>query len=419
MAVWGLDVEQVRQLSTQLNQKATDIEGILSSLTSALNATQWEGPDANQFRNDWSGQHTSALRNVANALREAGSKAQQNAAAQEQTSTASPTGGGESARPLLNTGENPMAGMYGADVAQLRDLARTFDRNADRLDNDRMSVGNAIRISAWVGPVAVRFRAQWDSDHSRRVHEAALLLRDAAHKLRANADDQEKTSAVDGGQLGGVRRSTFPGGPILPPLLPGGFDRTWVYTFEDWLHDHPDASQELVAQMRQVWERRVVWSASPREMVDALAGTIAGVDALGALSEIFTWGVHAPKVLGPLGAIFDSAAAIDSAQNGDPVGAFLNGGSAVVGATGLPALEFAAFVSKGFVDWTLPYNVESQDETLDKGAETLFGKGVERSALSAEQTQKLAKRYDGLLGAANMISDRMNATADKIFPWNR
>lgn len=88
MAVWGLDIEQVRQLSSQLNQKAADIESILSTLTSALNSTQWEGPDANQFRTDWSGQHTSSLRNVANALRDAGAKAQQNAAAQEQTSNA-------------------------------------------------------------------------------------------------------------------------------------------------------------------------------------------------------------------------------------------------------------------------------------------------------------------------------------------
>ena len=88
MAVWGLDVQQVRQLSTQLNQKAGDIDSILSTLTNALNATQWEGPDATQFRNDWSGQHTSSLRQVAQALRDAASKAQQNAAAQEQTSNA-------------------------------------------------------------------------------------------------------------------------------------------------------------------------------------------------------------------------------------------------------------------------------------------------------------------------------------------
>lgn len=88
MAVWGLDVQQVRQLSTQLSQKAGDIDSILSTLTSALNSTQWEGPDATQFRNDWSGQHTSALRQVAQALRDASQKAAQNATAQEQTSNA-------------------------------------------------------------------------------------------------------------------------------------------------------------------------------------------------------------------------------------------------------------------------------------------------------------------------------------------
>ncbi|BDZ39628.1 WXG100 family type VII secretion target [Microbacterium suwonense] len=86
MALWGLDVQQVRQLSSQLNQKASDIDGVLSSLTGVLNNTQWQGPDATQFRNDWTGQHTSALRQVAQALRDAANKAQQNAAQQEQAS---------------------------------------------------------------------------------------------------------------------------------------------------------------------------------------------------------------------------------------------------------------------------------------------------------------------------------------------
>lgn len=86
MAVWGLDVAQVRQLSSQLNQKAGDIDGILSQLTAALNSTQWEGPDATQFRSDWSGQHTASLRQVAEALRNAAQRAQQNATQQEQTS---------------------------------------------------------------------------------------------------------------------------------------------------------------------------------------------------------------------------------------------------------------------------------------------------------------------------------------------
>ncbi|MFT3833375.1 MAG: WXG100 family type VII secretion target [Micropruina sp.] len=86
--MWGLDVQQVRQLSSQLNQKATEIENALSTLTSTLGQTDWNGPDATHFRNDWSGQHTSALRQVIQALRDAANKAQQNAAAQEQVSNA-------------------------------------------------------------------------------------------------------------------------------------------------------------------------------------------------------------------------------------------------------------------------------------------------------------------------------------------
>ena len=40
MAMWGLDVQQVRQLSSQLNQKANEIQTILGTLTSALDGTQ-------------------------------------------------------------------------------------------------------------------------------------------------------------------------------------------------------------------------------------------------------------------------------------------------------------------------------------------------------------------------------------------
>lgn len=92
-----------------------------------------------------------------------------------------------------------MTGMYGADVAELRRLAHAFDEASSKLDRERRTVGTAIRVRAWVGPVAVRFRAEWDSDHSVRVASAAARLRDAAIALRRNADDQERTSAADGG----------------------------------------------------------------------------------------------------------------------------------------------------------------------------------------------------------------------------
>lgn len=87
MAIWGLDVEQVRHLGTQLDGKANEIDQILSTLTSLLGNTTWEGPDASQFRDEWSGGHSAALRNVSNALRSASQQAHQNATAQEDVAT--------------------------------------------------------------------------------------------------------------------------------------------------------------------------------------------------------------------------------------------------------------------------------------------------------------------------------------------
>lgn len=115
--------------------------------------------------------------------------------------------------------------MYGADVGQLRAAAAQFDRIADQLDANRMAVGNAIQISAWVGPFATQFRIQWNSEHSARIHRAAALLRASAQNLRRNADDQEQASAVDGAGLAvgglGSAQSGRDGGPDLPGLLGG------------------------------------------------------------------------------------------------------------------------------------------------------------------------------------------------------
>ena len=86
MALWGLDVEQVRQLGSQLNNQADQIQQIVSTLTNTLNNTQWTGPDAQQFHSEWNGLHVTALRNVIQALHDAGGKAIANATAQESAS---------------------------------------------------------------------------------------------------------------------------------------------------------------------------------------------------------------------------------------------------------------------------------------------------------------------------------------------
>ena len=87
MAVYGMDIEQVRSLAAQLGQKADQIDSLISEVTSKLGATDWTGPDDNQFRSDWSGTLTTQLRSVAQTLRDTQQRATQNASQQEQASS--------------------------------------------------------------------------------------------------------------------------------------------------------------------------------------------------------------------------------------------------------------------------------------------------------------------------------------------
>lgn len=83
----GMDVEQVRNLATQLGQKAQTIDEVIATITSTLASTDWKGQDADQFRADWDGNLTTQLRNVAQSLRDTEQRANNNAAEQEQTSS--------------------------------------------------------------------------------------------------------------------------------------------------------------------------------------------------------------------------------------------------------------------------------------------------------------------------------------------
>jgi uncharacterized protein YukE len=82
----GMDIQQVRNLSTQMNTKAGEIRTIMQTLTTALDNTPWVGPDQVQFVGDWKSQHCSQLNSVITALEDAGRRAATNADQQEQAS---------------------------------------------------------------------------------------------------------------------------------------------------------------------------------------------------------------------------------------------------------------------------------------------------------------------------------------------
>ncbi len=83
MTFTGMDVEQVRHLSSQLTHQADQIETILVSLTGTLDSTQWTGPDSERFRNEWATSHTSGLRQIVSAMQDAAQRAELNAVEQE------------------------------------------------------------------------------------------------------------------------------------------------------------------------------------------------------------------------------------------------------------------------------------------------------------------------------------------------
>ncbi|KJL43843.1 MULTISPECIES: WXG100 family type VII secretion target [Microbacterium] len=112
-------------------------------------------------------------------------------------------------------------GVYGADVAQLRDAASEFERAAQSLESITTLLSGELSRAPWHGADATTFRSDWDTDHSRRLTDAATRLRDASRALRTNADDQEVTSSVSGGPGG----SAGPGGPgtsVPGPTTGGG-----------------------------------------------------------------------------------------------------------------------------------------------------------------------------------------------------
>jgi hypothetical protein len=99
-------------------------------------------------------------------------------------------------------------GFYGADIGELRALSQRLTTGAESLETARRSLDTAVTGVRWVGPDGEELRGRWSAELGPALVAAAATLRDAADKVRTNADQQESTSSDGtGGGPGG------PGGP--------------------------------------------------------------------------------------------------------------------------------------------------------------------------------------------------------------
>ena len=88
MAQLGADVEQLDVLGRRFDEEAQKIEGTVSTITSQLASTWWQGSDAERFRSQWESVDTSALRQVVQRLQQAANDCRMQAEQQRQTSQA-------------------------------------------------------------------------------------------------------------------------------------------------------------------------------------------------------------------------------------------------------------------------------------------------------------------------------------------
>ena len=73
MTMYGANPEQLASLGRSLKQQITSIEGVMSTVSSALGGTTWVGPARDQFESDWNTSFRTALNKLNQAFDAAGS----------------------------------------------------------------------------------------------------------------------------------------------------------------------------------------------------------------------------------------------------------------------------------------------------------------------------------------------------------
>ncbi|MCU1565436.1 MAG: hypothetical protein JWQ56_373 [Pseudarthrobacter sp.] len=132
-----------------------------------------------------------------------------------------------------------MAGIYGADVAQLRALGKQLSASSARLISTRTSLSREVQNStSWKGSDAERFRSEWNATHSALLAKVIEALAGAGKAVALHADEQEKASSAGGGVVSGQVRTTG-GAPTATGRVAGELPDPKDYS----VARHPDRGQ--------------------------------------------------------------------------------------------------------------------------------------------------------------------------------
>ena len=156
MARMGMDVDQVTAAGNALKTRAADIDALVAKLDGIVRSMPgvWEGPDAQQFANEWWPEHKKALVAASSSVAGLGQAALNNASEQRAVSgtNGSPSGGGERT-PMPDPATHwPMPRLPGKPISGWPTAPSQSDFDLRTLPYGDLSPGGANdgQCTAWV-----------------------------------------------------------------------------------------------------------------------------------------------------------------------------------------------------------------------------------------------------------------------------
>lgn len=148
-----------------------------------------------------------------------------------------------------------MAGNFvGADVAQLRRLAKAMAGSAHRINQLGQQLNGSLEARSWKGADADRFRSDWTTFHFKALKKAAADIETAGKALLRNADEQVRASRSGGtggpgatGDPGAVARDAQQLTDKLNGMTPEE-RRAYLQSdeFRRWAAGHPEAAKSAM-----------------------------------------------------------------------------------------------------------------------------------------------------------------------------
>lgn len=84
--------------------------------------------------------------------------------------------------------------IYGADIAQLNQLASQLSSKASDLQNVVKTLSSTVQSVEWKGPDADKFRSDW-TGHVSQLNKIVSDLQAASQSAKKNAQQQEQASS--------------------------------------------------------------------------------------------------------------------------------------------------------------------------------------------------------------------------------